>query len=263
LLSNPISGLHRPSNPLASPSYPVRLSSDRVLRFCLPTQPPTLHRVLRPPTSPSSQPPTFIGHRPSGSPLRLTSGFHRRRIFGLSLRTRLPTFIGTRILRFCQRLTFELDRSLNPPAVPSISCRLASTLNHSAVPATNFPVSFEDFILRLCLPAGSRLASVTTPPCSPGDQLPTSYGSSVEKDIRSGSPVHASANCVISVDILRQAISSRFRALQILQKCQQMRCFRRRRDRPFPFDKNEKCPKNAAIPRFQTNRFPQGLRVSK
>src|ERR1035441_2015376 len=85
LLSNPISGLRRPSNPPASPSNPLRLSSDRILRFCLPTQPPTLHRVSRPPTSPSSQPPTFIGHRPSGSPLRLTSGFHRRRIFGLSL----------------------------------------------------------------------------------------------------------------------------------------------------------------------------------
>jgi len=149
----------------------------RILRLCLPTQPPTLHRVSRPPTSPSSQPPTFVGHRPSGSALRLTSGFHRRRIFGFSLRTRLPTFIGTRILWFCQRLTFVLDWSLNPPAVPSISCRLASTLNHSAVPATNFPVSFEDFILRLCLPAGSRLASVTTPSTvsATNSRLPTGH----------------------------------------------------------------------------------------
>jgi hypothetical protein len=66
---------------------------------------------------------------------------------------------------------------LNPPAVPSISCRLASTLNHSAVPATNFPVSFEDFILRLCLPAGSRLASVINPSTAPAtnSRLPTGH----------------------------------------------------------------------------------------
>jgi hypothetical protein len=73
--------------------------------------------------------------------------------------------------------------------------------------------------------------------------------------------VHASANSAISVDIRRQAISCRFRALQVLQKCQQIRCFLRRRGRPFPFDKNEKCPENAAIPRFLTNRFPQSVHV--
>jgi hypothetical protein len=56
-----------------------------------------------------TDPPTFIGHRPSGCALRLTSGFHRHRIFGLSLCTRPPTCIGTRILRFCQRLIFVFD----------------------------------------------------------------------------------------------------------------------------------------------------------
>jgi len=94
-------------------------------------------------TSPSRQSPIRIGHRPSGSALRLTSGFHRRRIFELSLRTQLPACAETCILRFCQRPTLELVRSLNPPAVPSISNRLASAFNHSAVPATNFPTSFE------------------------------------------------------------------------------------------------------------------------
>jgi hypothetical protein len=49
------------------------------------------------------------------------------------------------------------------------------------------------------------------------------------------------------VDIRRQAISCRFLALQILQQCQQIRYFLRRRARPFPFDKNENCPENAAI----------------
>jgi hypothetical protein len=66
---------------------------------------------------------------------------------------------------------------------------------------------------------------------------------------------------VISVDIRRQAISCRSRMLQILQKCQQIRCFRLRRVRPFPFDKNEKCPENAAIPCFQLRRFPQNVHV--
>jgi len=85
----------------------------RILRLCLPIQRPTLHRNSRP--SDFTFPSTANFRQPIDLPVlpSVTSGSHRRHIFGLYLRTQLPTLIGPCILRLCQRPTFDLDRSLN------------------------------------------------------------------------------------------------------------------------------------------------------
>jgi hypothetical protein len=140
-----ISSFRRPSHPPASPSRPTS-DSRQSSAFSGSAFQPNLRFFIGYRVSNVTFPPTADSHRLSTfriCPPILTSGFHRRHIFGLSLRTQLPACAEICILRFCQRPTFELDRSLNPPAVPSISNRLASAFNHSAVPATNFPISFD------------------------------------------------------------------------------------------------------------------------
>ena len=131
LLSNPISGLHRLSHPPASPSSPCPDSRRNSRPPALPSNPASDSSSGIASSDFTSQPTRRLSSAIDlpALPSVLTSGFHRCRIFGLSLRTQLPTCVGLCILRFCQRLTFVLEWSLNPPAVPLISCRLASTLN--------------------------------------------------------------------------------------------------------------------------------------
>jgi hypothetical protein len=75
---------------------------------------------------------------------------------------RLATCVVRCILRFCQRPIFAFVRSLNPPAVPSICDRLASTANPSAVPANQLSdlrskIESSGFAIRLS--SGLRLRS--------------------------------------------------------------------------------------------------------
>lgn len=133
---------------IASSGFPFGLNSDLRRNSCPPDLPsnPTSDSSsdIASLTLPSCQSPTFIGNQPSGSALRFdlrfspdfaSSGFPFAPSFRLAPK---PASSGS-----VNNPAFVLDRSLNPPAVPSISNRLASVLNHSAVPATNFPASFD------------------------------------------------------------------------------------------------------------------------
>jgi len=159
LPSNPTPGFRQmPCLPAFLSDRPPTCVRYRILQFCLPIN----SRLI-------------IGYRVSDFAFRSASDLRRRSIFQLCLPTNLPDFrrslrprafpsnqpptcVGCYFLRFCQRSTLDFFRSLNPPAVPSINCQLALTINLSAVPANQL----SDLHLRsdppVCLPIEVRLA---------------------------------------------------------------------------------------------------------
>jgi len=111
---DPTARLHRPSHPPASPSNPnadFHRNSHSPVLPSNPTSDSSSELASSDFTFPSTanfrQPSTFQFCPPFD--LRLSPAS----IFGLYLRTQLPTLIGPCILRLCQRPTFDLDRSLN------------------------------------------------------------------------------------------------------------------------------------------------------
>lgn len=159
LPSNPTPGFRQmPRLPAFLSDRPPTCVRYRILQFCFPIN----FRLI-------------IGYRVSDFAFRSASDLRQRSIFRLCLPTNLPdsrrvlrlrafplnqppTCVGCRVLRFCQRSILDFFRSLNPPAVLSTNCQLASAINLSAVPANQLSDLHLRFDPPVCLPTELRLA---------------------------------------------------------------------------------------------------------